>query len=200
MKRPTFTVIIPSIGYETLANTIKSIQRQELVPGDQFMVVADGHIESTEALVKAAGAPFEYHAYGPTRTWGNDQRNFGLMFARGDYLVWMDEDDIFYPDAFAAIREAAMAHPGRPLIFRMQGPEGDYLWKEQVIQCCRIGGHMFVTPNIKGKVGRWGTHYEGDFQFIRSTMDLWGDDSLAVWDERFIANLRPHVKGSVWCE
>jgi hypothetical protein len=36
-----------------------------------------------------------------------------------------------------------------------------------------IGGHCLVTPNDPARTGLWSDRYEGDFDFVESTLALW---------------------------
>jgi hypothetical protein len=106
----------------------------------------------------------------------------------------MDEDDVFMPGIFTTIRQVARDHPARPIIFRFIHPSRHILWQQRGrVERGHIGGHQFVTPNVPEKVGRWGTGYEADFDFIRSTLDCYESEAVCIWREEIIANCRPHL-------
>jgi len=194
VEGPTLTIIIPSISAPTLVNTCASIYNQELYLSDQILVVGDGPQEFAKSLVEKVGPPFYYLEYGPEHNWGNPQRNYALRFARGDYLVWMDEDDIFMPGIFRTIRQVGSESPGRPMIFRFILPDRRVLWQQRgQIERGGIGGHQLVAPNVPRMVGRWGSTYEGDFDFIRSTLNCYPSDDVCLWREEIIAACRPHL-------
>lgn len=198
---PTFTVIIPTREpHRPLERTLLSITHQELVPGDQVIIVGDiydGPLAQTEALVTAMHYEYLAHDAGQ-HYWGNPQRNYALPYARGDYLLWIDDDDIFTKHAFAIIRDVVRGLPRPcPVLFRFRAADGRILWQDHTVRLSWIGGHEFVTPNLPDKLGYWGNRYAGDFDFIRSTLDLWGGDQVVVWREEMIAISRPTPE-EVW--
>jgi len=58
-----------------------------------------------------------------------------------------------------------------------------------------VGAPCIVTPHVPGLLGTWGDRYEGDFDFIKSTMDLWGGEP--DWRDDVIAICRPSA-GTDW--
>lgn len=204
----TLSIVIPTPGLgRPLGRCLKSIASQPLHPGDEVLVVGDttdGPLPDVEAIVKGFGPPFTYlHFAGTTHVMspegvdmhshGHDQLNHGIALARGEWIVVNDDDDVFLPGAFDAIRGAAasLSEP-RPMMFRFVTRFRTLLWATPEVREQWIGGHNLVTPNRKDRLGLWQPHYNGDFSFVRSTIDLWPNkDADIVWDERVIAFARP---------
>ena len=67
-------------------------------------------------------------------------------------VLFVDDDDMPSPHALPIIRKTAEEHPGRPLMFKMMHC-GWELWREPKLAQGNVSGQMFVTPNVKGKVG-----------------------------------------------
>jgi hypothetical protein len=131
----------------------------------------------------------------PGHNWGSDERRYAMSLARGTHLVFCDDDDALLPGAVQAIRAGAEAHPNRPLMFRMIEPGGQVLWRDPVVRCGNHGTPQFVTPNEHARLGTWGTRYEGDFDFVKSTLERYPPDAL-VWDSTIICGCRAH--GGTW--
>jgi hypothetical protein len=95
--------------------------------------------------------------------------------AVGDYLIFQDDDDVFYPDALLNIRRAVRHGDPRPHIFkfRITRAGGLVLPQGQVVAENRIGGHCLVTPNDPERLGSWTDRYAGDWDFIEETLRLW---------------------------
>jgi glycosyltransferase involved in cell wall biosynthesis len=196
----TLSILIPTPGQgRPLSRCLDSIKPQ-LHPGDEVLVIGDTHdgpLPEVEALVAEYGDLFRYIGHDAGHhCFGHCQLNHGLEQAKGDYLTANDDDDIYTPDAFAAMRAVAERLPEpRPLLFRFQSHYGPVWWDEQVVEINRIGGHCAVFPNLPGRVGRYTCRYQGDFDFIRSTLDLWpGGDLAAVWVNHIIAIARPSLE------
>lgn len=163
----TLSVIIPTVGRPELAETVASMIGQ-LATGDEVVI--------------------RHNDYGD---WGMRARTEAMKVASGNYLMFMDDDDYYLPGAFAAVRAAIAAHPGMPLLFRMQRlfPFNDVLWRDKRAAYGNVSTQMFVTPNIKSRLGKWGNRYEGDLDFIQSTLALYPANSV-VWCEDVIATWR----------
>lgn len=185
----TFSVVIPTCGRETLRRTLRSIAAQSKPP-EEVIVVGDGEQPVARAIFEEERRPgWRYEEHGPTRLIGNAQREHGIALARGDYLSFMDDDDVYEPDAFSAIRAAVAEHPGRPLVFRMDQSFGAVLWRTPALTYGNVGTPMFVVPRLPGLLAPWRTN---DFDFIAGTVALQGKP---VWREEVIARIRP-VDGS----
>ncbi len=113
-----------------------------------------------------------------------------MRSARGSHLVFLDDDDVYLPGAFAAMRNACAAHPGRPIMFRMRTTNGGTLWVDQVVQHGNHGTPQFVVPNDPDRLGIWGQRYSGDYDFCTSTLAKYPPDAL-VWDATVTYCCRP---------
>lgn len=123
-----------------------------------------------------------------TGDWGATLRTKGMFMATGDILMWVDDDDICTPDAFATVR-ACLKERRQPHLFRMARslPFNDVVHKGHVLIRGNVSTQMFVVPNYKTKLGKWGVLYDGDFNFIESTLKLWGGNDSVVWREEIIS-------------
>lgn len=192
---PTLTVIIPTPDGIDLNRCLYSILEQRIVDGDEVIIVGDTQsnpLSEMEEFIRRLGAPFRYiaHAAG-YHAWGHPQINAGIAAAQGDYLVFIDDDDAFAPDAFTAIRLAvAERDVPCPHLFRFVAFDRRVLWHTREVQEGHLGGHQFVTPNLPGRLGTWTDRYNGDFDFIVSTLALWPQDAV-VWREEIISIARP---------
>jgi glycosyltransferase involved in cell wall biosynthesis len=199
---PTICAIIPTPGHgRPLDRCLASIAPQ-LQTGDQVIVVGDTHdcpegLPDVERLVAELGPQFRYVPLDAGyHGWGHPQINLGIALAKADYVTFNDDDDVYTPDAFELIRQhaAALTEP-KPLLFRFTAQWGMTYWirgEQQKIAQDLIGGHCAVFPNVKERLGLWSDRYQGDFDFIRSTLDLWPNgDADAVWVDAVIAIARP---------
>jgi len=204
----TLSVIIPTQGRDTLERTLRSCLDAGLRPDDEILVVADTHEPLIGNIIEMMSrAMRSMDLYIPNNflvthdaghhCFGHCQINHGLEIARGDYIVLNDDDDVFASGAFDRIRAAADELPEpRPLLFRFQSMFGVVYWLEPHAGTAyegQIGGHCAVFPNDK-RLGRFSCRYNGDYDYIRSTLDNWGGDSEAVWIDDVIAIARPPVE------
>jgi glycosyltransferase involved in cell wall biosynthesis len=194
---PTLSIVTPTQGRATLERMIAS-GRDQLLPGDEWLIVVDSFEWHYTLLQWGTGGDpairLLSHDAGK-HDFGHSQINYGMAEARGDWLVHMDDDDVFMPGALAAIRAAIVALPVPcPLLFRFIAPWGQTLWQPQdrdrgTVREGAIGGHCLVHPNAPGKIGQFTPRYEGDYDAIRETIDLWG--GRVEWVDAVIARCRP---------
>lgn len=176
-----------------LKRALDSIAPQ-LGPADEVIVVGDtydGPLPGVEQLVKSFGFRYIDHDAG-RHTFGHDQLNYGLRFARGDYWHCSDDDDAWAPGAVEKMRKAITADPGKVHLFRFRAYNGLTYWLRQgLVERDTIGGHCLVAPNIVGKYGEFGSTYSGDFDMVESTVNLNGGPEAAVWHNQIVAIARP---------
>jgi glycosyltransferase involved in cell wall biosynthesis len=155
---PTFTVIMTTKGRASVTDTFASFAAQ-LEPGDEFIMVRDS-----------------------TGDYGDAAVNDAMPRANGTHLLFMDDDDVYAPGAFAAMREFAAQNPDRIGIFRMESTVGTRIWNEPVFRFKNVSTQNYVVPNIPGKLGRWHTdspdRRNGDWYFIKETAELQGEPIL----------------------
>jgi glycosyltransferase involved in cell wall biosynthesis len=95
---PLVTVIIPAYNAERfLAMTLTSL-RNQTYPNLEILVVDDGSTDST-SMVISKFARLDSGITGLSKTNGGvaSARNFGLERAQGEYVAFLDADDIWHP-------------------------------------------------------------------------------------------------------
>lgn len=194
--QPLVSIIIPTIGRPTLGGLLDSIPND---PAIEVIVVGDSHGHHFDAeILTARNRYLTPHCYwhehdGGKHAWGHAQRNYGMRAATGTWLIFSQDDNIFAPDAFDLIREAIEKQPyPRPLLFRIMTWQAGIVWKTPRLVLGDIDADCIVVPNIPDKLGHWGDRYNGDFDFIQSTYNLWWGD--VAWRPELIATALPGVE------
>lgn len=181
------TVITPTLARPSLRDTLASIAPQ-LHDGDEHIVIGDG------AQPRAAEACAEYGASyqdGPqTHNYGAAQRDVGISLARGDWLLFCDDDDTFTPDALATVRQVVVDNPTMPHLFRMRyRASGVVLWQDDIVCEGNVGTPMIVVPTCL-ELPAWSdghpVAYTSDHRFIQRVTDLYG----VVWRKEIICIVR----------
>ena len=102
-----FSVIIPTFNrLELLKAALRSVQEQT-VPDFEVIVVDDGSTDGTTewARTQSGVRVMRQDNAGPSAA-----RNLGARHATGNYLAFLDSDDLFFPDALATYAQAIAAH------------------------------------------------------------------------------------------
>lgn len=175
MPSVTFSIIIPSIGRQTLIKTLESL-RVQLYPSDQVIVVFDGWPDVFLLKdVKRYRPTLAINPNGPSEDYGASARTLGQSMATKDVLLWMDDDDWYEPNALDAIR-SHYAKSNGIAVFGMSGVDAT------CVEPGKISTQMVAIPR-NATLGTWGKHYEGDYQFISQTVALNPDTPIAFLPE-----------------
>lgn len=163
----TVSFLIATIGRASLAATLQSI---ECWPGDEILVIGY-NIRVTDVRVRSLHCR-------PGGNFGHAERNFAMPQARAQYLAHIDDDDVYVPGARALMADAMTTTPDVPVMFRMQYPNEDYLWKVPELKFGNVGTPMSLLPNQPEKLGKFGRRVGGDYEFLRTS--TWPVESF-VW-------------------
>lgn len=216
MERPTLSVLIPTIARPSLERTLRSLVLQQSSLTYEIVVVGDSHagtwrsqldtvLPRLSALIAECRVPLDriaYHEFdGGEHCVGHPQRQYGMTVAKGRWLSWLSDDDLYLPGAFEAIRQGIAAAemqalPDRPvppvLLFRWISPWKTVYWHTPGIYGGgpgHIDAECIVASNIPEKLGKWGRRYQGDFDMVDSTIKLHG--GKVVFRPEIIAQAQP---------
>jgi hypothetical protein len=206
MERPLLSVIVPTVGRPSLERTVNSLLRQgewlqyEIVlVGDTFAGTWGEQLPRARALAERYPERIRYvECDGGQHAWGHPQRNHGATVARGRYLSWLGDDDVYVRFAFPAIARAVRArvfdHPRdqRVHLFRWIAPWKQVLWHTAgFLAQDHIDAECIVCPNVPEKLGTWTNRYQGDYDFIAETVEKWGGLERVIWQPEVIAQAQP---------
>ncbi|HEV3320996.1 MAG TPA: glycosyltransferase family 2 protein [Solirubrobacteraceae bacterium] len=194
---PTASIVIPTrarLGYLEVA--LASIAPQAAAAGAELLVVEDDRPSpATRALAERFGAGYLHHA----RPLGlNAARNTGVAHARGELLVFVDDDVEVRPGWLGALLGAARAHPHAqvftgPIRPRLEGRAG---WSRH--SCGREGPpitSLDLGPRDTDSVRyAWGANMTVRREALErvgpfdAALELYGDEQ--EWQERLLASSR----------
>ncbi|HLG90588.1 MAG TPA: hypothetical protein VI336_00265 [Candidatus Saccharimonadales bacterium] len=161
----TISFIIPTIGRQSLKDTLDSIKPW---PGDEILIIqhSDSHIG----------------------IYGNAERQEGTDKAKCDYLAYIDDDDVYVAGAREIMDKAIKeGHSDKPILFRMQYPNGRILWLKRWVKNGNVSTQMILVPNKKDMLPEWDIrHRWGDFHFINRWK--WPKKDI-IWRSEVIALL-----------
>ncbi len=191
---PAFTIITPTISRPTLARALQSVARQ-CGPYDEHIIIGDGNQPDAQAMALEYRRT-RYIETPKTGGTGAVQRDAGILQAVGDYLIFLDDDDVMVDGALSLAREIVADNPGALFLFRCRFygypaiPDGSVLWKDCEIRDGNVGTGMIVCPN-KRNLPKWAAHgvlrYNADFTFIRDV----AAETQVLWEEAILQITRP---------
>lgn len=137
---PLISVVVPVFnGAKTIQETIESVQKQTL-SDLEIIVVDDGSQDETLAILGAIADP-RLKVIPGVHAGANAARNRGLYASCGEYVSFLDADDLWTPNKLEAQLQALRSHPEASLAYSWTDridEQGNYL---------RRGGHLSVNGN-----------------------------------------------------
>ena len=138
MSEPLFTVVLPTRNRSAMLPTALKSLLWQTYADFECVVIDDGSTDATpEFFKKFAGAPrFTWH-----RREGHGlatARNFALTVARGKFVTFLDDDDIWPPQRLAKFRDAARERPNVGFWF-----SNAYLWRYD-----HVVGRIFEASRV----------------------------------------------------
>ena len=207
-------MLIPTHDYRRpLGNSIKSFLDQKS-DGDELLIGIDAHGLTFENIKTIERTILSFNAYPSVKymildmghnCWGHCVINNLIMNAKGEFLTFMDDDDILTPDAFNKIRDVITKGEYNrtgcpncgvgipcykpPYIFRVFAPiDNIHYWFKKDLLKGGVGGGCIVTPNLPERLGKFTCRYEGDSDFVEATVNKWG--GKFEWRDEAIKNVR----------
>lgn len=146
-KDTLFSIIVPTYNREAfIEKTIKSILAQTY-KHFEVIIADDGSTDNTEQVVKAIGDE-RVHYYKKENGERGAARNFGIAKAIGDFITFVDSDDILYPNHFAEAISLLAKEPSANvfhLAYEYRDTEGKLL-------AVKTHSHNFNQQLIHGNV------------------------------------------------
>lgn len=112
---PTVSVVLPVYnGERFIGEAIQSVLDQTF-RDFELLVVDDGSTDNTETIVRQSKGPLTYHRQ--ENQGAGAARNAGVASARGEWIAFMDADDIWETDKLAKQIEYLQTHPNVSFVY-----------------------------------------------------------------------------------
>jgi glycosyltransferase involved in cell wall biosynthesis len=112
---PKISVVIPVFnGERFIGDAIESVLTQTFMDFE-VIVVDDGSLDQTETVVREFSERVAY--YRQENRGAGAARNLGVSCARGEWIAFLDADDVWYPQKLAAQLEAAATSPAIAFVY-----------------------------------------------------------------------------------
>lgn len=104
------SVVIPAFNSERfLAAAIQSVQAQTLRPLE-IIVIDDGSTDGTAAVARGAAGPVPVFYHYQKNQGVGAARNSGVSRAKGEWIAFLDSDDVWYPHKLSVQNEQIETH------------------------------------------------------------------------------------------
>lgn len=173
------SIITPTIGRTSL-KTLVDGARDQMDEYDQLIAVGDGEQPiSREIMAHYQDPRLLYMEWGPTKTWGTAQVDYGMKHAAGDFIVFLGDDDEIEPDGLKHVRHSCKQQI--PHLFAM------YYGKDRIAPEITSGQQLVMprygelTDSIGLRLERptWASTFPGkekmhDRMYMKAVLDAWG--------------------------
>lgn len=199
---PWLSIVIPTIGRESLQLTLESIAEQPESSGVEVLVVADMHGGFTAQLARARqlvqDLGYEWlELDAGLHMVGQPQRTYGARQARAPWVWFTQDDNIANVDSLATIEVACDVQPRpRPIFFRFLSFWRETIWRTPQLELGNIDADCLVFPRHIAQQVEWGTRYEGDYDAALRASALAGGD--VCWAPEVISVSRPSTELVWW--
>ena len=161
----------------------------------EHIVVSDGpDPDLLRKMISSSGRGRRYAwlpEHGPEPRWGAAARNLALRMAKGEFIVYNDDDDAMRPDCIEVLLRAIRENPGTRWAYgRMQ-------WHLNNGQAQVIGGPAPVLGQISGQMCMHTAGMAGWPEFPPSSIEDW--QMIQSWitaGEKYV--FADHVVIDVW--
>jgi hypothetical protein len=167
------TVVIPVYNAEHYVGlAVESVLRQSLPPR-KIILVDDGSTDSTPVILRSFGSAIEVRRQ--NRQGVGSARNAGVLAADGDYVAFLDADDVWHVDKLAVYFRSLTEHSeanlffsdaiqidsgGRPLRRLSGKPQGDGTWESLLKDNWVVTSTAVVRRSAAHAVGLFRTDFQ----------------------------------------
>lgn len=178
---PLVSIIVPTFNRADMLPEALDSCLAQTYRNVEIVVVNDGSSDHTaDVLERYAARDPRVRCFSKPNEGIADTLNFGHAQARGDYLTWSSDDNLYYPDAIASMVEVLESRPELGLVYAdarfidgenrvlkiVQPPEPEAMLKEGFIQAAVLYRRA-VFAATGGYRRRWVRCQDFDF-YIRA--------------------------------
>jgi len=147
---PVISVVIPTYNRSALVVEAVESALHQSIPPNEIIVVDDGSTDDTERVL----ARYDRVRYVRQANAGQSSaRNHGIRIARGEFVAFLDSDDLWPEDRLERQLAALSLHPELDLIFGLEAKFTDQkqfdhceIRDREVLACLRSADYLVPAP------------------------------------------------------
>lgn len=153
---------------EKLKRAIASVLRQQYQDWE-LIVVSDGCEETSKIVAGVQDERISCYQIPKQKMWSGVPRNIGIDKAEGEYIIYLDNDDMFGPSHLANIAAGIEKHDADWYMFNDMVPDSQKYAKKFIERRAELRRFQCGTSNIcHKKIAKWkdDDDYLHDWNFI----------------------------------
>ena len=118
MSNPKISVIVPVYNVEDyITETLESILNQSIIDDIEVIMVDDGSTDESKYIIEKYAWDYpNFYAYHKENEGLPITRNYGMKFAKGDYIHFFDSDDYIPPNGYEKLYDLALRNDSEIVI------------------------------------------------------------------------------------
>ena len=118
LSSPLVTVIMPIYNHpEYFKKSLSAVLNQRCDFEYEVIIVDNGHPElqkENQKVVEELMTPFTWYYVNNENVGGCNNQNMGILLAKGKYITFCHDDDLFYEETLQSIVNEKQKHPNEP--------------------------------------------------------------------------------------
>lgn len=159
---PKISVIVPVYNVEDYVERCLTTLKNQTMKDLEFIIVDDGSTDGSAKIIKKFVKEDERFSYHKKKNGGlSDARNYGMKYAKGEYLAFLDSDDYVDLDLYEKMYEKTHDDIGA---FQADIVETDFIWEypdKQVVDISKVDDMTRVIVDIR--VVAWNKLYRREW-------------------------------------
>ena len=156
------SVIVPVYNVEDYVERCLTTLKNQTMKDLEFIIVDDGSTDGSAKIIKKFVKEDERFSYHKKKNGGlSDARNYGMKYAKGEYLAFLDSDDYVDLDLYEKMYEKTHDDIGA---FQADIVETDFIWEypdKQVVDISKVDDMTRVIVDIR--VVAWNKLYRREW-------------------------------------
>lgn len=168
-NRKKFSIIVPTYKRTEILNRALNSIKNQTYKDYEVIVCSDGYSREDEMCVdnfKDDRFTYRYINKSDQKNWGHMQRNEMIKFCKGDYTIWLDDDNIIYPDYLEYANNIIDRDYGM-LIFKINHNYVGLIPKDIGVVLGEIDTLNVMIKTDIAKSFKWLMQYDADYYFIK---------------------------------
>lgn len=187
---PKISVIVPVYNVEDYVERCLTTLKNQTMKDLEFIIVDDGSTDGSAKIIKKFVKEDERFSYHKKKNGGlSDARNYGMKYAKGEYLAFLDSDDYVDLDLYEKMYEKTHDDIGA---FQADIVETDFIWEypdKQVVDISKVDDMTRVIVDIR--VVAWNKLYRREWI---EKLDIQFSKGLRYEDVDWCYKLIPHME------